>query len=171
MRTHLITLALGSLLVITAAAAEPTTSEAKAAMSKATKFIRSIATEGGYLWRYSEDLQFRAGEDKATATQIWIQPPGTPAMGEVFLRAYAATKEAEYLAAAQAVATALARGQLESGGWDYSIDFAPDKFPSLTAVRMPGSSPPRKRPSGRTFPRMMITTRRMPCASCWRMSR
>jgi len=97
-------------------------------MDKATKFMRSIATEGGYLWSYSEDLKFRAGEVKATATQIWIQPPGTPAMGEVFLRAYTATKETEYLAAARDAATALVRGQLESGGWDYSIDFAPDKF-------------------------------------------
>ena len=128
MKIFLTTLTLALSLSLTAPAAEPSAQEVKAAMSKATKFMRSIATEGGYLWNYSVDLKFRAGEVQATESQVWIQPPGTPTLGEAFLRAYAATKDAEYLAAAQAAATALARGQLESGGWDYSIDFAPDKF-------------------------------------------
>jgi len=62
------------------------------AMSRATQFFRSeIATEGGYLWQYSEDLSMRQGEGRATDTVIWIQPPGTPEVGMVFLDAYAAT--------------------------------------------------------------------------------
>lgn len=89
--------------------------------------MRSIATEGGYLWRYSPDLKTRAGENDATDTQIWIQPPGTPSMGMAFLRAYEVTKDARYLDAARGAATALATGQLESGGWDYLIDFNPKK--------------------------------------------
>ncbi len=88
-------------------------------------FMRSIATEGGYLWRYSPDLKERAGEGVATATQIWVQPPGTPSMGMAFLRAYEVTGEAPYLDAAQAAADALAVGQLESGGWDYLVEFDP----------------------------------------------
>jgi len=106
-----------------------TLKDAEAAMVRATAFMQSIAAEGGYLWRYSEDLKERAGEGKATATQIWIQPPGTPTMGMAFLRAFDATKDARYLNAARGVAHALARGQLESGGWDYSVDFDPKKFP------------------------------------------
>ncbi len=102
--------------------------KALAALEKATGYMRSIATEGGYLWKYSLDLKERAGETKATATQIWIQPPGTPTMGMTFLRAYEATKDSRYLDAAKAAADALARGQVESGGWDYLIDFDPEKM-------------------------------------------
>ncbi|MBI5395978.1 MAG: hypothetical protein HZA91_11840 [Verrucomicrobia bacterium] len=110
-----------------AAADDPMARDARAALEKATAFMRSISTEGGYLWKYSLDLKERAGEIKATATQIWIQPPGTPSVGMAFLRAYAATKDVRYLDAAKAAADALARGQLESGGWDYLIDFDPEK--------------------------------------------
>lgn len=94
-------------------------------MEKATAFMRSISTEGGYLWRYSPDLKERAGENAASPTQIWVQPPGTPSMGMAFLRAYQATGDARYLDAAKAAAHALAVGQLESGGWDYLVEFDP----------------------------------------------
>ena len=107
-------------------AAEPLTEEATAAMARATDFMRSIATEGGYLWRYSLDLKQRAGESAATASQIWVQA-GTPAMGLTFLRAHEVTGDARYLEAAKAAADALATGQLESGGWDYVIEFDPAK--------------------------------------------
>ncbi len=99
--------------------------DARAAMEKATAYMRSIATEGGYLWRYSPDLTQRAGENVATPTQIWVQPPGTPTMGLAFLRAFEATGDGRYLDAAKAAADALAEGQLASGGWDYLIDFDP----------------------------------------------
>jgi hypothetical protein len=99
--------------------------DARVAMEKATAFMRSISTEGGYLWRYSPDLKQRAGENEATATQIWVQPPGTPSMGMAFLRAHEATGDARYLDAAKAAADALAVGQLESGGWDYLVEFDP----------------------------------------------
>jgi PelA/Pel-15E family pectate lyase len=99
--------------------------EARATMEKATTYMRSIAAEGGYLWRYSPDLKERAGENVATPTQIWVQPPGTPSMGMAFLGAYEATGDARYLDAAKAAANALAVGQLESGGWDYVVDFDP----------------------------------------------
>ncbi len=99
--------------------------QAKTAADKATGFMTGIATHGGYLWKYSLDLKERAGEGKATDTMIWIQPPGTPSMGLAFLRAYEATKDARYLEAARGAAHSLAVGQLESGGWDYSIDFDP----------------------------------------------
>lgn len=101
--------------------------QARAALTKSTAFYRSLATEGGYLWWYSQDLSERAGEAKATPSQIWVQPPGTPTVGTAFLRAYAATKEKRYLDAAQDAADALAKGQLESGGWDYLIDFDPQQ--------------------------------------------
>ena len=124
-------MAVGLGLAVTAGpalrAAEPLATEARATMEKATTFMRSIATEGGYLWRYSANLQERAGENPATATQIWVQPPGTPSVGMAFLRAYEVTQDARYLEAAKAAADALAVGQLESGGWDYLVDFDPQQ--------------------------------------------
>ena len=105
------------------AAEQPLDTEARAALERATTFYRSISTRGGYLWWYSEDLKERAGENKATETQIWVQPPGTPSVGMAFLRAWDVTQDKRCLEAAQAAAEALAWGQLESSGWTYSIDF------------------------------------------------
>ncbi|MEK6239072.1 MAG: pectate lyase [Planctomycetales bacterium] len=105
-----------------------TVADAKRTMRRAATYFREkVATEGGYLWAYSEDLSKREGERRATATQAWVQPPGTPAVGEAFLTAYEATREEYYLDAARETATALVRGQLQSGGWDYRIEFDPAK--------------------------------------------
>lgn len=99
---------------------------ARHALFNATAYLRSLSTEGGFLWRYSVDLKHRAGENLATASQVWIQPPGTPLVGMAFLRAYEATHDECHLDAARAAAFALAHGQLESGGWDYLIEFEPE---------------------------------------------
>jgi hypothetical protein len=97
-------------------------------LQRAVAFFRKhVATEGGYLWRYSEDLSQREGEGKATATQVWVQSPGTPAVGMALLKAYEATGEREYLDGAVNAARCLVYGQLRSGGWDYSIEFDPKR--------------------------------------------
>jgi PelA/Pel-15E family pectate lyase len=98
--------------------------QASKAMRRATDFFRTqVSTEGGYLWRYSEDLSRREGEGTATDTMVWVQPPGTPSVGMVYLTAYEATGDLYYLDAARDVAYALVKGQLRSGGWDYRIEF------------------------------------------------
>ena len=86
-------------------------------------FDTSVSTEGGYLWQYSEDLSLRAGEEIAPATAVWVQPPGTPSVGMAFLRAFHATKDVYYLNLAKKAGDCLRRGQLQSGGWGYRIDF------------------------------------------------
>ena len=118
-----------SLLTCTAPANEAALKEqATDAMRRATHFFRTeVATEGGYLWRYSEDLSRREGESEATDTMVWVQPPGTPSVGMVFLTAYEATGDAYYLEAAKDAAYALVKGQLRSGGWDYRIEYDPEK--------------------------------------------
>lgn len=115
-------------LVLDASAAEQGLREqAKAALRRGVEFFRSdVAVQGTYLWQYSEDLAKREGEGKATDTQGWVQPPGTPAVGLAFLAAWQATSNVYYLEAARETARGLVRGQLRSGGWTYVIDFSPE---------------------------------------------
>jgi len=106
----------------------PLRDQAAEALERATGFFRDrVATEGGYLWRYSADFARREGERPATATMVWVQPPGTPTVGLAFLDAYEATGATTCRDAARDAARALVRGQLRSGGWDYQIEFDPGK--------------------------------------------
>jgi PelA/Pel-15E family pectate lyase len=118
---------------------EPVSRErAAAGLRRAVEYFRTeVATEGGYLWRYGEDLARREGEGKATATQVWVQPPGTPAVGLAYLAAYEATGDGYHLDAARDAARALVRGQLRSGGWTNPIEFDP-KLRKRFAYRVDG---------------------------------
>jgi hypothetical protein len=71
-------------------------------------------------------LKLREGEGVAPVETIWVQPPGTPAVGEALLKAYEATGDKTHLQAARDAARALVLGQLHSGGWYYSIGFDPE---------------------------------------------
>jgi len=64
------------------------------------------------------------GENRASHTTAWVQPPGTPSVGGAFLFAFETTGDSYYLEAAREAAYALVRGQLKSGGWDYRIEFS-----------------------------------------------
>lgn len=106
----------------------PLLDEAKAALARAVHFFRTLAVKGSYVWAYSKDLQKRWGEGReATETEGWVQPPGTPSVGMAYLRAYEATGDKTYLDAAVETAHALCETQLASGGWDWFIDFHPEK--------------------------------------------
>ena len=97
-------------------------------LRKAVAFYRdNVSTEGGYLWKYSADLTLREGENIADDQTVWVQPPGTPTIGLVMLRAYQTTGDRYYLEAAIEAGHCLVRGQLESGGWTYPIHFDPEK--------------------------------------------
>lgn len=110
-------------------AGEPVTrQEAARALRKAVEFFHStVACHGGYLWRYSGDLALREGEGKAGPTMVWVQPPGTPTVGQACLDAYESTGDEFYLNVARDAAYALVQGQLRSGGWYYHIEFDPEK--------------------------------------------
>ena len=101
-----------------------TPAEVNAALTKAVSFYHTkAAAHGGYVYRYSADFTLREAEGIPGADTIWIQPPGTPAVGMAMLDAYEATKDEKCLAAAVEAARAVARTQLASGGWDYSGHF------------------------------------------------
>jgi PelA/Pel-15E family pectate lyase len=98
--------------------------EASAAMKKATVFmVENVSYKGGFLWNYAPDFSRMWGELEAKPTMIWVEAPGTPAMGHLFLDAYHATGDEYYYRAAEAAARALMWGQLPCGGWNYMIDF------------------------------------------------
>ncbi len=119
--------------------------EAEDALRRAAEFFRSkVASEGGYVWRYSSDLKHRQGEGVAGPRTIWIQPPGTPTVGEAFLDAFDATGDRYYLDAAREVGGALVNGQLQSGGWYYRVEFDPARRPEFRYRVDPASS---KRPT------------------------
>ena len=100
--------------------------DALAAMKKAAAYYRgTVASRGGYVYYYSLDLKERWGEGKATPDILFVQPPGTPAVGMAYLKAYAATKDTFYRDAARETAECLLYGQLQSGGWTQTIHFAP----------------------------------------------
>lgn len=101
-----------------------TPAEVHAAVVKAVDFHHSrAAIHGGYVYRYSADFSLREAEGIPGPDTVWIQPPGTPAVGMAMLDAYEATKDATCLQAAVETARCLARTQLDSGGWDYSGHF------------------------------------------------
>lgn len=111
-----------------AAQTTPDRSAILAAMKQATTFmVEKVAYKGGYVWSYLPDLSRRWGEMEARPTMIWIQPPGTPSMGHLYLDAYHATGDEYYYRAAEQVGSALALAQHPSGGWNYIADFAGEK--------------------------------------------
>lgn len=116
----------------------PTREQAAAAQEKAVKFFASqVAVEGGYVYQVTSDLKLREGEGDAGANSVWVQPPGTPAVGLAMIEAYERTGEKHLLDAALAAARCLLRGQLHSGGWQNHIDFDPELRPKL-AYRVDG---------------------------------
>ena len=94
-------------------------------MRRATTFmVEKVATAGGFVWSYLPDMSRRWGEIEARPSMIWMQPPGTPTMGHLFLDAYHATGDAYYYRAAEQVAGALMLAQHPAGGWNYLFDTA-----------------------------------------------
>jgi len=97
--------------------------DAELSLEKGIAFIQSLAIEGGYVYHYSIDGKEKWGEGKTDDRTVEVQPPGTPAVGMSFLRAYRITKNKEFLNAAENAANALILGQNEAGGWDHKIYF------------------------------------------------
>jgi PelA/Pel-15E family pectate lyase len=95
------------------------------AMKRAARFMSDVAShKGGYVWSYLPDFSRCWGELEARRSMLWVQPPGTPSVGHLFLDAFNATGDEQYLSAASQAAAALITAQHSSGGWNYVYDFA-----------------------------------------------
>ena len=114
--------------------------DVKVALKQSLDFWRSLSITGGYAGIYELVSSSRYGEAEyqpLEPQEIWIQPPGTPAVGEVFLRAYELTGDSVYLEVAEAAGRALVWTQSEMGGWSYTGSVAglsEDVFPHPTFV-------------------------------------
>ena len=107
-----------------------TREQAREALLRAAKFfLEQVSTEGGYHFRYAEDLSFGRSEQAEGPTQVSVQRDGTPRVGMAYLEAWQATGEPVLLEYARDAARALVRGQLCSGGWAYIIEFDAAKRP------------------------------------------
>lgn len=101
-------------------------SQAQTAFQRGVAFYhQKVAIHGGYVYRYSADLSKQEGEGKTTRETVWVQPPGTPSVGEAFLKAHLLTKDPACFTAAKDAAECLLQGQYRSGGWNASIEFDP----------------------------------------------
>jgi hypothetical protein len=101
---------------------------ARTTLRKAVEFYRTtVATQGGYHFAYAEDLSYGRSEMSEGPTRVEVQRDGTPLVGMAYLDAYDATGDRYYLESARDVARALVKGQYCSGGWDYFIEFDPQK--------------------------------------------
>jgi PelA/Pel-15E family pectate lyase len=104
----------------------PSIQQVEAAMKKAVSFFRThLSFAGGYATRWSRDLRESSTSDTSGIAIISIEAPGTPVIGNTYLRAYQLTGDKLYLQAAREAAQALLWTQLASGGWatlhDYSL--------------------------------------------------
>ena len=105
-------------------AAAPKEKQVMAAMKKSADFMmNTVSMNGGFVGKYSADLSEQWGETPARRTMIWVQDPGTVGVGQMFLAAYKATGNTEFLDYSKRVADALIWGQHPAGGWHYLIDF------------------------------------------------
>lgn len=93
-------------------------------LKAATFFHDHLSVHGGYVYAFSGDLQKREAEGVTDEHTFWVQPPGTPLVGEALLDIHEATGDASVLGFAREAALALAQRQLHSGGWYYSAHFA-----------------------------------------------
>lgn len=117
-----------AVLVAPALSAEPSLPvQARQSLRRAITFYHDkVASHGGYVYAYSADLAKREGEGKTGPDTVWVQPPGTPAVGLALVVAWERTKEPAAVAAARDAGGCLIQGQLRSGGWTDRIEFDPD---------------------------------------------
>ncbi len=97
--------------------------QVEASLQKGVRFFHSLNTHGGYVYFVTPDLSKRWGESPADENTIEVQPPGTPAVGQSFLKVYLVTGDQQALTAAKDAAYALIAGQNKYGGWDHTINF------------------------------------------------
>ena len=97
--------------------------KAEHSLHKGIEYFHSININGGYVYFYTPDMKEKWGEVPTDDYTIEVQPPGTPAVGFSFLKAYKTTGDTAFLKYAREAGEALIKGQNKYGGWDHRINF------------------------------------------------
>ena len=98
--------------------------EAGQTLERGLDFFETLRVHGGWPMAYSEDLGRRWGEHaECQENSITVQPPATPTVGAVYLRASSILGSGEYRSIACQTADTLIAGQLDNGGWWHAIQF------------------------------------------------
>jgi PelA/Pel-15E family pectate lyase len=105
----------------------PSKQEVLRTLRKATEFyVTKVANEGGYHDVYAEDLGYgHSSKAGRGPTQVSATGAATPNVGLAFLAVWEATGDRYYLEAARLAAHAMVKGQMCSGGWDYTTNLDP----------------------------------------------
>jgi hypothetical protein len=105
----------------------PSKEEVLTALRKATDFyVTKASIQGGYHAMYSEGLSYmRSSKGGEGPTQVSATGAATPVVGLAFLEVWEATRDRYYLEAARSAAHAMVKGQMCSGGWDYTTQLDP----------------------------------------------
>jgi pectate lyase-like protein len=88
----------------------------------AMTYMQSLQQNGGWATKWSSDLKLTWGEHAIRPREIiTVQPPATPGIGGLFLRAYQVLNDPDYLKIAIAAGDALINGQLDCGGFPHEF--------------------------------------------------
>jgi len=99
---------------------------AEVAVRNSVRFYReNVSINGGSVFRVSDDLKLREGENRVGPREAWIETPATSAVGRAYLQCWQLTRDPIFYDAMLEVADGLIRGQLVSGGWTENIEFDP----------------------------------------------
>lgn len=130
-------------LVLPPLLANPTDESVKDAMRRATKFyVENVAHEGGYQGTYTADLSYAyAGKGSEGITKFSVTGGTTPAVGYAYLKAWEVTGDRLFLDAARNAAQGLIKGQMCSGGWDYTTELDPQVRATDYHYRADGECP------------------------------
>lgn len=108
---------------------DPFRRKTRVAMRRAAVHMdREVSYRGAYVWSYlASDPTKLWGEMEAYPTMCWMQPTGTPSVGNCLLDAYKATGDEAFYRAAERTARAMIDAQHPSGGWNYIHDLAGER--------------------------------------------
>lgn len=96
------------------------------AAHKGLNAIEHFQRNGGWAMAWTQDKSATFGEWLLREDDIiTVQPPATPGIGSVFLKAFKVLNDSVYLQKAVAAGDALRSGQLDNGGFTH--EFYPDK--------------------------------------------
>lgn len=96
--------------------------EAKDALKKFLAAMKDLQRNGGWAMSWASDFSATFGEHRLRPDDvITVQPPATPGIGLIYLRAYEVLGDKEFLSTAIAAGDALLSGQLPEGGFPHEF--------------------------------------------------